>query len=311
MKKSTEKKYGHLTAKIAFLCAGPHTWIASVCPVLFATSLAIADKHHIDFIYMILILVSCIFMQSSVNTFNDHFDLLDGTDSLSDNVDVSDAPLLHYSISPKVSLTLGFVYLTCAFIIAIPIIVNFGAVPLIFGFTGALVVILYSGGKTPISYLPIGELVSGFVMGGLIPVSSYYVLAKDTLDWMVLAKALPVIICISLIMMTNNISDIEKDKDAGRKTLCIVLGRARSRILYRVLLIMILVTMGLILGLFYPKGLILFIFYAILSYSLYLPLFNMPLNQSSRIVAFSQISCITCITTSAYCMCILAGSYLI
>ena len=36
---------------------------------------------------------------------------------------------------------------------------------------GAMFVIVYSAGKSPVSYLPLGEIISGFVMGGMIPLA--------------------------------------------------------------------------------------------------------------------------------------------
>lgn len=95
----------------------------------------------------------------------------------------------------------------------------------------------------PISYLPFGEVVSGVVMGGGIPLG---IIAVVTGRWevQVLFWAVPVIIGIALIMMTNNTCDVERDRRSGRKTLPVILGRARARHWYRRLVALWLFTLA-------------------------------------------------------------------
>jgi 1,4-dihydroxy-2-naphthoate octaprenyltransferase len=109
-----------------------------------------------------------------------------------------------------------------------------GPVTLLLGVVGCLVVIAYSAGKRPISYLPLGELVSGVVMGGLITAAAFSALAGRA-DPRVPLLSLPLIVGIGLIMMTNNTCDIERDRRSGRGTLPALLGRTRARRLYRLL----------------------------------------------------------------------------
>jgi 1,4-dihydroxy-2-naphthoate octaprenyltransferase len=72
-------------------------------------------------------------------------------------------------------------------------------------------------------------------MGGLIPLGTAAV-ADGTFHWEIFPECLPLIIGIALIMLSNNGSDIEKDRIAGRTTLPVVLGRPRSLVLYRTML---------------------------------------------------------------------------
>ena len=129
-------------------------------------------------------------------------------------------------------MALGLGYLVAAGLLALPALVTAGPAPLIIGVIGAIAVWTYSGGILPISYLPIGEFVSGFVMGGLIPMG-IVAAVSSTFDFSVLPAALPFIISIGLIMMTNNTSDIEKDRQAKRRTLPALLGRTKAVRLYR------------------------------------------------------------------------------
>ena len=197
-----------LTPKLAVRLAAPHTWLASVYPAVFGELYCLLKGYPLTGTLAITLVWAGFFMQSAVNTLNDYFDLVKGTDTADDNVEVSDAVLVYENIKPGQALALGLGYLVAAGLLALPALVTAGPAPLIIGVIGAIAVWTYSGGILPISYLPIGEFVSGFVMGGLIPMG-IVAAVSSTFDFSVLPAALPFIISIGLIMMTNNTSDIE------------------------------------------------------------------------------------------------------
>lgn len=221
-----------LTPLLALRLAAPHTWPASIYPALFGELYCLLCGYGLTVTVGMALFCACVFMQSAVNTLNDYFDYVKGADSADDCVEVSDAVLVYEHIDPRQALALGIGFLMAAAILAVPIILSGGPVPLIIGVIGGIAVLAYSGGALPISYLPIGELVSGVVMGGLIPLG---IVAAVTgmFEGTVLIASLPFIIGIALIMMTNNGSDIEKDVAARRHTLPVLLGRANSLRIYR------------------------------------------------------------------------------
>ena len=133
------------------------------------------------------------FMQSAVNTFNDYYDFVKGTDSDDDCVDPSDAVLVYNNINPKSALALAVSFLVVAFALGVYAIIEAGWIPLVIAIVGALFVVLYSAGSSPISYLPLGEAVSGIVMGGLIPLAVYQVITGQ-LNFFVLVWSIPTII---------------------------------------------------------------------------------------------------------------------
>ena len=229
-------KTNHLTAKTALQLAAPHTWIASIGPVLFGILFCKLEAYPLSFWKSILLIVSCIFMQSSVNTFNDYVDFIKGTDSQDDNVEESDAVLIYNPINPKHVLILAVIYLILGAVLGIIACRDSGFLPLGIGCIGGTVILLYSGGPLPISYLPIGEIVSGFVMGILIPLGVASV-SDGRFHSEILLYAFPLMIGIALIMMTNNGCDIEKDTLANRQTLAVILGRRNTKNLYHVLIV--------------------------------------------------------------------------
>lgn len=268
--------------------AAPHTWPASILPVLVATSCTVVHSPALDVLMVCALLAICILMQASVNTFNDYYDFVKGADSEEDNVDVTDAVLVYNHINPASALRLAVGLLVAAFAIGVYVIYCAGWIPLVLGIIGAVIVIAYSAGKTPISYLPIGEVVSGFVMGGLIPLACYQVLTGE-LNFVVLVWSIPTIIGIGLIMMTNNTCDIEKDIEASRRTLPVLLGREKARTLYHALMVVWVLAILAIIGIWFPRGIVVLPFLALGCYPLMMGLWKNPLAAPTRIGAMGQI----------------------
>lgn len=277
-----------LTPRMAWLLAAPHTWPASIIPVLLAAAAASAQTGQLSVSLTCALLVACVLMQSAVNTLNDYFDYVKGTDSAEDNVDPSDAILVYNNVNPRSALALAIGFLAAALALGIYAIIHAGWIPLAIGLVGAAVVFLYSGGKTPISYLPIGEATSGFVMGGLIMLACYQVLTLD-LNGLVLVWAIPAIIGIALIMFTNNTCDVEKDIDARRKTLSVLIGRKRAVRTYHALLYLWIVAIIVIVAVWFTNGLVVMPFMLLGAYPLVKALHANPLVPASRIGAMAQV----------------------
>ena len=225
-------QYNALTPKLALQLAAPHTWAASVFPSLFGILYCVYRSWDIGVIEAVLLLTACVLMQAAVNTFNDYMDFVKGTDSVEDNLEKDDAVLLYAGVDPVQVRNLAFVFLGIAALIGIGFTIKRGPVPLLIGLFGGMIVLLYSGGPLPISYLPIGELTSGFVMGALIPLGIASAVTGE-LHPEVLPLSLPFVAGIGLIMMTNNTCDIEKDERAGRRTFPNCIGRERAVLVYR------------------------------------------------------------------------------
>ena len=284
---ANNRAYARLTLNMALNLAAPHTWPAAIMPALMAMCAA-AAAGPLSVMLSIDLLVICVLMQSAVNTFNDYYDYVKGTDSDEDFVDPSDAVLVYNNVDPKSALKLAIGFLIAAFVLGIYAIVVAGWVPLVIALIGALFVVLYSAGKSPISYLPLGEAVSGVVMGGLIPLAVYQVLTR-MLDFTMLVWAVPTIIGVGLIMFTNNTCDIERDVPSGRRTLPVVLGRERSVALYRALLIVWVVSIIAIVAIWFREGLVIAPFMLLASYPLLKALFANSFTPERRLQAMPQI----------------------
>lgn len=302
--------YVALSPIMALELAAPHTWVAAVMPTLVALCAAAAMTGRLPLIASFVCLLIVILMQSAVNTINDYYDYVKGADSAEDNVDPTDAVLVYNNVNPSAALGLAIGEIVAAFLLGVYIIVICGWIPLIIALVGAAFVFLYSAGKTPISYLPLGEITSGVVMGGLIPLA-VYMAATGTFSWLALLFAIPEIIGVGLIMMTNNTCDIERDVAATRHTLPTLLGRARARALYHALVVIWLIAITLITGAFFTQGLFIVPFMLLAAFAPLRALLKNPLNQAARIQAMGQICSVNIILGAFYCVCILAGGFIV
>lgn len=277
-----------LSPRLALQLAAPHTWPAAIMPVLIAAACSLTITGALDIAMAWLLLLICILMQSSVNTFNDYFDYVKGTDTADDNVEASDSVLVYNDVNPRSALILAVGFLAVAFLLGMYVVWQAGPIPLVIALIGAVIVVAYSGGKTPLSYLPVGEAVSGVVMGGLIPLACYQVLS-GTFTFMALLWAVPTIIGVGLIMMTNNTCDIDKDIEASRRTLPVLLGREKSRKLYHTLMVVWALAIVLIVCIWFPRGIAMLPFLLLACYPIMMGLWKNPLVGPTRIGAMGQI----------------------
>lgn len=284
---SSSSSYTPLSLRMVVQLAAPHTWPAAILPVLLAVALAVYVNGHISVTLTCALLIICILMQAAVNTINDYYDFVKGTDSVENQDDPTDAVLVYNNINPQSAFYLALGFLGVGFLFGLYIICCSGWIPLVIGIIGALIIMLYSAGKSPISYLPIGEYVSGITMGGLITSAGYFVLA-GYFDPLVFVLALPLIIGIGLIMFTNNTCDIDKDIAAGRKTQAVLLGHKRAVRAYRAALLAWVVSILVLVGIFFTKGLVVLPFMLIILYPTLSALFNNPLEPHTRGQAMSQ-----------------------
>ena len=303
------KTYAPLTPQLMAQLAAPHTWPAAIFPVLTATALALAvpEWHSVSGLMACVLLAISVLFQSAVNTINDYFDYKKGTDTLDNQADPSDAVLVYNNVNPRTVLYYALGLIAAAFILGVYCVVAAGFLPLLIALIGAAIVFLYSGGKTPISYLPIGEVVSGFTFGGLVTFASYYCLTLQA-DPRVFIWGLPVMIGVALIMLTNNGCDIEKDKAAQRRTLPVLIGYENMKALYHALIFIWLAAICIIVLVWFRNGWVILPFMLLAAHPLGRALLANPLTAQTRSQAFSQITSLNIILGSFYAAAILASN---
>jgi 1,4-dihydroxy-2-naphthoate octaprenyltransferase len=89
----------------------------------------------------------------------------------------------------------------------------------------------YTGGDRPYGYRALGEL-SVFVFFGLAAVGGTAYVQQGRLSWLAVIAAVPVGLLACALLVVNNLRDIPTDTLTGKRTLAVVAGDTRTRLLY-------------------------------------------------------------------------------
>jgi 1,4-dihydroxy-2-naphthoate octaprenyltransferase len=95
----------------------------------------------------------------------------------------------------------------------------------------------YTGGPRPYGYHGLGEA-SVFLFFGLVAVAGTAYVQMAALSWLGLAAAVPAGLLACALLIVNNLRDIRTDIPAGKRTLAVRLGDARSRDAYLLTLLL-------------------------------------------------------------------------
>ncbi|HEY9581939.1 MAG TPA: 1,4-dihydroxy-2-naphthoate polyprenyltransferase, partial [Savagea sp.] len=181
----------------------PHTLTASFAPVFLGTMIALRDGHFHTGLF-IAMLIASLLIQSATNMFNEYYDFKLGLDN-EKSVGIG-GTIVRNGIQPKTVLQLALVFYAIAFLIGIYIIVQTSWWLAVVGIVSMAIGYFYTGGPFPIAYTPFGEVVSGFVMGMLLVLISYFIQTGEvTTDAILLS--VPSMFLVANIMLANNIRD--------------------------------------------------------------------------------------------------------
>ena len=272
-----------MTLKAAVHLAAPHTWPAAVLPVLLGNALAAARGFGLRPAVSLLTMLVAVLLQSAVNTLNDYRDFVSGVDTAENCTDETDAALIYECSSPKAAAALGFTFLLLAAILGGILTAICSWQLLLYGGAAALALLLYTLPKISFSALPLGELLSGGAMGGVLTLAAFHA-QTGFADWQAVLCTVPAIITIGGIMQVNNTCDIEKDRIGKRYTMPALVGRKASEWILRLALVLAALLVIVIVGVYYARGAVVLPFMivgALLNPSI-MELFRMPLSPERR-----------------------------
>jgi len=200
-------------------------------PVLafLGTSMALYDGFF-DLGHALMASIGLVAAHTSVNTLNDYFDYRSGIDLEAERTPFSGGSgiLPAGLLKPRQVLYFG---LAC-FLLALPIGIYFVVVrglllfPLIV--VGAVCVLFY----TPIiTRIPWPEWAPGAGLGAL-PVLGFYYIQTGAYTFPAVLASIPSGILVHNLLLLNEFPDVEADRNAGRKTLPIVLGEREASLVY-------------------------------------------------------------------------------
>lgn len=223
----------------------PHTLTAAFIPVFVGTMFAYVEEQVFKADLFIVMLLACLLIQIAVNMFNEYYDYVRGLDN-EQSVGIG-GTIVRDGVAPKTVLRLGFILFGISILLGIYICMQSSWWIAVIGAASMLVGYLYTGGPIPIAYTPFGELASGLLMGTVIIAISYFIQTLSVTKEVILIS-IPVAIFIGSILLSNNIRDLDGDKENGRKTIAILLGRKNAiRFLASLFIVAYLITAILII----------------------------------------------------------------
>ncbi len=226
------------------------TKVASVIPFSIGTLMALIKHNSINTLNALLMFISLICIDMATTGLNHYYDnkrviLKSGYHYQEHN------PLSSGELSQNQAKLVLSTLLLIGVVSGIALVLRTHFMILILGGIAFGVGVLYSAGPLPISRTLLGEIFSGFFMGGLIPFIAYaiHIIPAEMgriniqnglftlqlnmqLILPIILVSIPLMLLIGNIMLANNICDMAEDLINKRYTLPISIGKKNALILY-------------------------------------------------------------------------------
>ncbi|WP_134670913.1 1,4-dihydroxy-2-naphthoate polyprenyltransferase [Halorussus marinus] len=235
----SETTTDHSRREAWLIAARPHTLPAAAAPVVVGTGLAVHEGLFAPLPALAAFLGAAL-IQIGTNFANDYYDAVKGvdTDDREGFTRVTQSGLIPPAqVKRAMYATFGLAILVGTYLVAV------GGVPiLVIGLASVVSGVAYAGGPFPLGSHGLGDLFV-FVFFGVIAVTgTFYVQAaavvaplfptaipSGTVTLASVVASLPVAAISTDILVVNNVRDLETDREAGKKTLAVILGYRASR----------------------------------------------------------------------------------
>jgi 1,4-dihydroxy-2-naphthoate octaprenyltransferase len=202
------------------------TKIVSVSTYTVSLLYALWIRGAVSPVRAVLVFLAALAVDMGTTGFNSYFDWYRNVDDPKFNREEAKV-LVHQGLSPGTAFWVSLVCFAVAALLGLVLTVMVGPWVIVLGTLSLLVGFLYSGGPRPISATPWGEFFSGGFLGTVFFFINVYILT-GTLSLTAALVSLPQSFAIAAILAVNNASDMEGDRAAGRRTLALVVGKAKA-----------------------------------------------------------------------------------
>jgi len=200
---------------------------AAVVPVLVGTAAARGVDGPLSWWRAVAAAVVALALQVATNYANDYSDGVRGTDD--PGARVGPVRLVGWGIKrPGAVKRAALGSFAVAGVAGLALAVAVGWELLVVGALCMLAGWCYTGGPRPYGYLGLGEVFVFVFFGVVATVGSTYVQVEQVTGTSLLASV-PVGLLATALLVTNNLRDIPGDTVAGKRTLAVRLGDARTR----------------------------------------------------------------------------------
>jgi 1,4-dihydroxy-2-naphthoate polyprenyltransferase len=207
--------------------ARPRTLPAAIVPVVVGSGVA-AGYDRFSYWRALLALVVALALQIGVNYANDYSDGVRGTDERR----VGPVRLVAAGLAPPrqvlAAAALSF-FVACVAGLVLAIVTSWWLI--LVGVAAVVAAWTYTGGRHPYGYRGLGE-VAVFAFFGLAAVVGTAYVQVDRLTWLEFVASVPVGLLACALLVINNLRDIPSDTAAGKRTLAVIIGDSRTRLLY-------------------------------------------------------------------------------
>lgn len=199
----------------------PHTLTAAFVPVSVGTALAL-QKGQVNLPLFLAMLLASLIIQAATNMFNEYYDYVKGLDT-AESVGIG-GTIVRDGVPAPTVLYIALAFYGAAIILGFYICAASSWWLAAVGLACMAAGYLYTGGPYPIAYTPLGEILSGVLMGMIIILISFFI-QTGTVSLVSVLVSVPITVLIGNIMLSNNIRDLDGDRNKGRHTVPILLGR--------------------------------------------------------------------------------------
>ncbi len=228
------------------LAARPKTLTGAIVPVIIGLAAAYHDVslpnsqsfhsafniQHSTFkaLPAVLCLLFAVLMQIDANFINDYFDWRKGNDKKEIRLGPERACSMGW-VSSR-AMVFAILITTCtACLVGLPLAFIGGWEMVLVGMACVVFCFLYT---TTLSYIALGDVLV-LVFFGLVPVCCTYYLQTFSVSLWVVLLSLACGLAIDNLLIVNNYRDIDNDRNAGKRTLIVLLGRKAGLVLYLLL----------------------------------------------------------------------------
>lgn len=206
---------------------------ATLMPVLLGGAVTSLLGYSVDLGLLGMTLLATALLHIGANTANDYFDTKSGTDDATFDYIVpftgGSRSIQMGLISARGMLTVSLVSFALGGIMAIPLILKAGMPVLYLGIVGVLSGFFYTAPPLRLcARRGLGELVVALNFGPLIVAGSTLV-QTGTLEPVAFLVGIPAGLLTAAILWINEFPDLEADKATGKHNLVVVLGKAKAR----------------------------------------------------------------------------------
>ena len=137
-------------------------------------------------------------------------------------------------ITPDAMARAGALAFGAAAVLGLYLTMRGGVAALVLGVLSIAAGVAYTAGPFPLAYRGLGE-VFVFAFFGPVAVCGTELVQRGSVSALALAASVPVGLLAAAILVVNNVRDVDTDARAGKHTIAVRLGAARTRDLYALL----------------------------------------------------------------------------